>query len=169
MNWQYLEIRFRFTFAPKTIERKRFFGRVVQAYDTPEEIEWQITETGGGKEDILVKGTAKRRMSFVTFNTAQYGVRSTTWEYTAFCDFKTVCFQYIQRLGAQGWELHGALPENFTKASYGSQPIIGYIIDVRDQPYRDNDFSIGSWIGQTIDLWNASFFFKRQQNTKRVD
>ncbi|MDI6745490.1 MAG: hypothetical protein QMD07_08970, partial [Thermodesulfovibrionales bacterium] len=130
MSWEYIEVKFGVRFGHgqiKVIERKRFFGGIDKYYEMPKEISWEVIAISNPKTEMLLSGTVKEH-SYRAFNILG--------------DFKTVCFQYIQKLGTEGWELVGEMPETFLKASNN----IHVSLYLRHKDHRSYDDEWGNYL-----------------------
>ena len=87
MAWEYMEIKFgvRFVYGQKIKERKRVLGYIRMAEKL---FLGNLIVDSKGNTFIGNSGKMKKGLKL-------------TWS------FKSVCFQYIQKLGMEGWELVG--------------------------------------------------------------
>ena len=159
-----MEIKFgvRFVYGQKIKEKEKgFWGILGMAREI---IPWELIAIVDSKREILLLGTVKDEERFRNFN-----INS---------NFKSVCFQYIQKLGMEGWELVGEMPTTFVRSSDAFNVSLSYYLNTDNYPKTE------FWSGYSqvvngegypmvrfscdaeeyiINIFGASFFFKRQK------
>lgn len=164
MQWEYLEVRFALEFDStqfKILEKTRKSFGLTQTYniiETPEEISWDLLAIIDAKKEIILSGKAiKQRQTEGAY-------------YFRVSNIKSPCFQYINKIGTEGWEWFGNMPTRFVE-KYGELVYVDLTIRSSGAPdiSPGDSYSIGSgatwfphYIGNyVIDIFGDSFFFKR--------
>ncbi|MBU4313824.1 MAG: hypothetical protein KJ821_03405 [Actinobacteria bacterium] len=166
MLWEYLELRFSLEFDSSQIkhhkeETKKTFGLtdVTIKFETPEELSWNLVAITDKKKEIILSGKAIKH-------------RESNSYYFRVDNLKSPCFQYINKLGTEGWEWFGNLPVRFVERHDNICFIelrFHHNKTIHGNPTDNYAVSTGTtWIPHLlddfiIDIFGDSFFFKREK------
>lgn len=168
MQWEYLEVRFAVEFDSAQIkhseETKKSFGltETFHSFETPEEISWKLVAIIDKKKELVLSGTSTKQRK----NDLEYFFRAS--------NLKAVCLQYINKLGAEGWELVGEIPKRFVE-KYEDYCYVDLTFNkgmgLTAKSKTSESYALSSsatwlphYLGDYItDIFGASFFFKRQK------